>query len=749
MDLKILIRQEKMFDRFGQERYWQGTNPSNLSAIPGEIPIGDPRRFPNYPAFIDVTDQVSDLHKLTLSWSDQRDNEGQISGEGTIKKGVSGTLTFEGEAYRLVKKWLVDDVSASLNAIDVQILHVGCGTYSGYSIKHADLAWCEGDICSFDLTMKQQDERISCIRSTMISDNHQGWFQTQPLNGKKHPRFSYCVEQSSGMLSAIWYVITNTIASMWPIILLLGTVYNTIAAIIIAIEAAVNAIRSIFGQPDVDWGIDIIKWDNITDFYRAIMAESAGCGREHPAPLIRDYIQNVCTKCGLTVNAETAPIFFAPVTEFKTSDPTAGNNGVITKENPHFNACYFFPQVKRGIRRYNKWNIFDGPTLNTTDYLIWDNRPVLTLDMFLNQLCTVYNARWTVQGGKLYFNRKDWFIQNNYLFDFTKNSPDRSKIVEGVCFETTDRKYPAYSIGLWGTDASDRAGSEAGGDNGTGQTNGMVTYGNLDNNPNYEGVDDKTTLFGPATFRFDGVRGDYIYDAGQNVFNAGITSFIIPGSSLVYVNAVTITLKEIDNFSKYAVLMSAENCAKPKIIIWDGDSYTSARALISHKAAPYDGGLESEPTPNTRYNTSNKAWMVDHYPDTKVSGSRFVFNSQQAFFYEVRRTNGQSIVKHAAMLVNYPMYFEPNFRGTMWDYFHWIDDPTRNLRLNMKWSVKLELCCPDLFAIKPFGNSHDIVLGQRCKIEHGFFQDGIIREIDISYDPDDEFGRYIQISGDL
>ena len=55
----------------------------------------------------------------------ERNAEGlAVSGPSNQKKSASGTLTFEGAAYQYLKKWLVDDDSAQLNAMDIKIEHV-------------------------------------------------------------------------------------------------------------------------------------------------------------------------------------------------------------------------------------------------------------------------------------------------------------------------------------------------------------------------------------------------------------------------------------------------------------------------------------------------------------------------------------------------------------------------------------------------------------------------------------------------
>ena len=183
-----------------------------------------------------------------------------------------------------------------LNSVDVKIEHPGCGDYFDYTIKSSDLRWCENSICTFDVTIKQQDEVLNCIKSTLVADNWQGWFNASidanDPNAKRHPRFSYCNEQRpNGIMVMLWYfaVILMTISLF--VIVPLVVVINSVLAILHFIKK----ILSKLGFNTSRWNIpDIINGSDLKDTYAQFFVESAGCGREHPAPLIRDYIKNVC-----------------------------------------------------------------------------------------------------------------------------------------------------------------------------------------------------------------------------------------------------------------------------------------------------------------------------------------------------------------------------------------------------------------------------------------------------------------------
>jgi hypothetical protein len=119
MELKLYINQTITYNTQGDRIYYVGNNPLTLRAeLHKNVPFPALRSFPNNPKEIDV----SDLYKLKLSWAINKDVNGVVvAGASQLQKSASGTLTFEGEAYRLLKQWLIDDISAPLNSVDVKL----------------------------------------------------------------------------------------------------------------------------------------------------------------------------------------------------------------------------------------------------------------------------------------------------------------------------------------------------------------------------------------------------------------------------------------------------------------------------------------------------------------------------------------------------------------------------------------------------------------------------------------------------
>lgn len=789
------MRKRQLKDIYGNDIYYAGTNPYDLSAVTGTI--SNP--------WVDFTDFVSGLDKISLSWSVDHDSTGQTqAGNFAPKKGVTGTLSFERDAYEFIKAWLISDVAAPLNQIEVQITDTGCGRYVGYTIKAEQLSWCEfNSLCVFDLTLKQKEEWITCIQKTVISDNWNGWFQNEPLDNttglpKKHPRFSYCLEKRpNGVLIIEWYL--AQIAAMiffiisvvlWPLFAIVHFiavainaiigVINTIITFINTLGAGMSTIPTIPEPPIPDPLDTLAAWAEI-------MLEAAGCGREHPAPLVRDYILNVCNKCGVRVDATTADIFFAPLITLTKSDGL-----IYTDPNPHYNACLFYPQSKRGVRRYRTIDFFTGAsTLDTTTFFLEKHAPVWSLTDMLDFLKPLYNMQWKVVNvfdaglgttvPYLYIKRKDWYFNQVPIYDFSFNGADRSKIVEGICYEPQEFTAPASVSGLYKKDTSDKCGDEAW----PSMNDKPLSFNNTTVNPLFHGILDKTTEFAATKFLCDGASTNYLYDAIQVLYSG---SFIATFSFLPILS----TLKDfIERYTDFAVLLQTEAVSAPKILIWDGDTdhldpvdtvYINARAVrdrinlagtlytIGHTGYPGTTPGISTPTPNPLYPSQVPSgtisvttfvpstvpaiiqWEDNHPPETEVLGRLGYLSAPPDGKYQVKDIFGTVVLNQSATLVNYPMYFTPYYKDSMWDCFHWIDDPYRYPRLHKNWSVKIPLCCDDLERLKMLDDASEIKLLNSVLLDSPFYNLGLITSINANYDygeegTDDGTGQTIEIKG--
>src|SRR5687768_7233086 len=126
MALKIFIKQAIAYNIVGQPIIYNGANPQVLQPVVNGT-LAPSRQWDNYGKYIDVTEYVSDLTELKLTWTAEVKNNGvSVPGQFKNTRSASGTLTFETYAYQLIKKWLVNDVSAPLNAVSVKIQDTSC-----------------------------------------------------------------------------------------------------------------------------------------------------------------------------------------------------------------------------------------------------------------------------------------------------------------------------------------------------------------------------------------------------------------------------------------------------------------------------------------------------------------------------------------------------------------------------------------------------------------------------------------------
>lgn len=703
----------------GTNIIYAGNTPSDLHPVAGTVPQ------PNY---IEFTDYISNLDKLQITWTKQRADDGMPTpGLNNSKKSASGQLFFEDKAYFFIKDWLVDNISAYMNAIDVKIEHVGCGSYEEFVIKSSQIQWNEDDICQISLTVLQKDPAIQCLQQTMVSDNWQGWFQKTPSGGKKHPRFLYCNEaRPNGLMIVLWWLLgfaALIMITLTPIILIIQFIINIIQSIIAAISW-------LFGR-DPDWP----EWNNWFDPTKAVGSwymNSSGCGRFHPAPFIRDYIDNVCKKCGVMVDGVTDPIFHS---KYINIDASSGYKEGV--DNPYYYATFMNAPSQKGEHLFNG---FFGKDANTDVYYLKDNKPLSSLDMFLDQIKGVFNADWVVKNVNgqptLYFWRHDWFTGNAPIYDFSMNSADRQKILEGISYSWNDKKHPIYINGLYSEDGSDASGNE-----GLKYMNDKVSLGDKTNNFIYEGVLDKTTRIGATRFRLDGAGDDYIMDAVNAVYmlslwNLNFTTWIVM-SSLVY--------PLLRKYCDYALLLENDVFNLPKILIWDKDSgYDFAKVIRNKNTWEANGANAYEPKINHVYNENSEAWHIMHPPETRVREYDFNGSTGDYGIYATKTHYDEP-----ALLCNYPMFFAAGYQDNLFDWFHWIDDKRNNPTLNLQWEVKIEMCCDDLKKLKVFGDSSDIKLLDKVKLPIPYYGEGTITEITVSYDSgdNDDVGKYIELKG--
>lgn len=666
--LQIYLKKLQIYNEQNEPIYYDGVNPNSLQIFNGLIPNNE---------WFDFTADVEGLDKLDLAW--RLKNEGS-SGKGAsnVDRGSSGQMVFTNQAYKLVMGWLNEHVAAPLNGIEV-MLKTENGVFRDWVIKNDGLSYfASKNICRVDLSMRQKDDVYSCIQTTLITDNHSGMFS----GSYEHPRMAYCNEfRPAGLLTALFMII----GQLGFIVLFLYTIaiYPILYAVYIMVQFLNGILDTLEGlvPGDQDWEIKMeepIKPKDVNSFFVDLLLSIAGCHREHPAPLIRDYIRNVCDKCGLNVTAKSAPIFF-------------------DDKSDYYNLTMLSADVKKGIHEDDSQSYWNA-----------DNDPILVLDMLLDKLKVIFNAEWKIRNKTLYFDRHDKDDSTEFLYDFSQGGKDNYKILEEIELTWNEHKKKAY--GRFGY-------SKDGFDNLTGDTvarfNDIVEF-NKPINPILEGEDMKvSTDFAMARFRQDGILDDYIGDALRPLLVLEV--FTLWGAKIIF----DPFRKRLEH-KKGAVIMQNHTLMYPKLIIWDGVSKRNAKAKAWHKFGT------NLPTPNPIYNTDQIPYEQSHSEDVRYDD-----------YYE----------EHCK-LYNYPMAFDAQFTGNLYDRFHQIEDPRINPPMNKTFKLKIPLCAPDMLKLGVYDDGDVKGLGGKIKIDAGaYYKEGKIEEINISFDDTDKLGRWIELKG--
>lgn len=337
------------------------------------------------------------------------------SDEGMVASTFSSELTFYDDAYQVIYNALINNPTGFNERLLVKVYDDCCkdAVFEGY-IRGDAIDWCESD-CSVTANIVEDNKDLNCIKNTLIWDNHNGF-----LN-RNHFPVRYCIEVRplfiQILISIIILVVYNIVYILiFPIIRLFLIVCNLIAGFT----------RILGGDPPDCSGLV----DTFTGFDE-LGEIVVPCGFIHPSPYIRDYIKNVCDKCGL---------------QFSSSIFNQNNYG-----GDYYYSVLMSAQVKK------------GKDPDSTDYrIIEDNKPVETLDMFLNQyLVPIFNAKWLVDNGILYFERKDYFLTNLQWIDSDQLLANGKIVDNKICWNWIDKERYAFGRYEWQRDGVDIDGNEA------------------------------------------------------------------------------------------------------------------------------------------------------------------------------------------------------------------------------------------------------------------------------------------------
>lgn len=388
----------------------------------------------------------------------------ELQADGFRKATVQQEYTFTDDAFDIINTNIILNPDGKNAYLPVQIYEDNCCDtpillFEGI-VRGDGIDWCYGE-CSVRVSLiEQTDEvlKVNCLQSTIVSDNWNGFQQAN------HPRVKYCVELRPDVVAYCILVLGSVVNIIWLLL-------YPIAFVLLLIIETVNFVIETFGLGggiDFDGNQQTNFLQEFQAFINVLNERLVSCGRVHPSPFVRSYIQNVCDKCGLG--------FSSTIYNSSTSE--------------YYNAMYFNAPVEKG-------------TYDDDIKYIVDNQPIDTLDSFLTKLKTVHNADFDVIDGILYFERKDFFYSGEIYVSYL-SLDGVQRIKEKLCFNFRDEERPAYGSFEYSKDAMDVCGNEA-----IFRFNNKVEW-NLPYSPLQSGHKDVFLPFSTPRFRDDGIDNDIL-----------------------------------------------------------------------------------------------------------------------------------------------------------------------------------------------------------------------------------------------
>lgn len=620
-------------------------------------------------------DEIDGLETFDLSYALK--SEGQMSNQDGTNYvfALADSITIKGTplngsaAYNFIKFWLIDDAMAPGNSIAVKLTNIECGLVITSLNINVNQIHFDNVSCRIDCDIKEINPAVSCFERTLIDDNHQGWFWE--FTTKNHPRFKYC-NKVSPFLIILLLSIFNSI--MWPMIVLE-----------LFINQLINTINNLLGT-------NIGPFTPLSNVIGEVFEKLFGCKYEHPAPLIRDYFQNVCDKCGLTYNS-TEDLFNSPTLSYALND---GEDPVYGTNNPYYNTVMFYPHANR-----------KGMKTGQNDKR-WQQQytPGFTGYSLSEELKRVMNAEWRIYQNEFCLYKKGF---GNYInayatvFDFT-SSPDKDLLLNQTFeFEWDEVPRYAYMKAAWAeADAYDT--NQA---NTNERWNSYVDF-NRNKNPNFKGEKQNQSQYFAATqFRFDNTERDYLVDGIVSMY--GGVNGQAPLGIQQQINAV------INQTPKHAILLESMQVEKARLIIWDpslsgNDDFTNSNSYSSFYTVtgwgvdptPFttgfvplpDAGGYAYPTPDPYYNGPVGAYAASSYTYNHLPQYGTQYWSQYYIY-------------------SFPLHFDEMFKYSLYDNLYKQDDPQFIPAMRVVTRCEIKACC-DVFDRLGINGSGNIRLN--CKV---------------------------------
>ena len=545
--------------------------------------------------------------------------------EHRTAKTFSSELTFYDDGFDIIKAQLIDNPNGFFNTVNVKVFDDCCGkaVFEGV-IRGDSIDWCDPG-CSVSANLTEEPEEFNCIKSTLIYDNHDGF-----LN-RDQPVVRYCVETRPSFihfcLIFIYFVLDLILlAILIPIIAVIFVIFSIVFAICLVIAAILLIIPGV-DPPDCSGGfanpINVIN--QILEAYDNLQDKLIQCGRFHPSPYLREYMKNVCKKCGL---------------EFQSSilnDPSS----------VYYRAAFFSAEVRQGKDQ------------GSTNYdLITENLPLYTGERFLNEILSpTFNGDWRIIGNTLIFEREDYFFSGPTWINTGQLDDEGRLINSSVCFNWIDEERFAYGRFEFAKDPQEYLGTEA-----FDRYNEIIDW-NVPPDPSQSGEYLLSLTTAPARFRSDGVEFDvldFFADALGGAVNA-----IFAGA-----------FSESENY----LLLSQHTAYNPKLLLLRDATPNSNNVVENEYNADFQGGFSNVtaddlPSSENQFNypfwfkefSDNNLYTKFHYiKNPRLPGTQkfefefeFVFNCEEfeAFSFE----KSVQVIKGGSVETGIPLNIVTNF----------------------------------------------------------------------------------------
>jgi hypothetical protein len=417
--------------------------------------------------------------------------------------------------------------------------------------------------------MIETTPEFNCIQSTILWDNWNGFLY------QNRPAMRYCIDHRPAFIQLVilWvafllvYLVDIILIPLFVVLLPLFVVFFIVCSIVCALPGT-DCTQSDCNESNLSpWG----AFQLIGDINGEIAEWVIPCGFYHPSALVRDYILNVCGKCGLTFQSSIL------------------NNPA----SPYWNTVLWSAQVRKGFKKDE-----------TNFMLISENLPVETLGSFLdNILKPTFNADWRLFGNTLVFERKDFFQGTTTWID-TEQLLNDNKIEENkICFSWIDRERWAFGRFEYQPDAQEYIGNEA-----APRFNDIVDW-NVPFNPAQSGQYTVSLPLSPVRTREDQIRQNF-YEYFEN-WAGGIVNVFFGGALSDYTSAM---------------LVNDDTGFNYKLLIWDGASMTSGSVRDNYPDSFTGGpvivnGNNVPPSARQNYpfwfkeNNANNLYTLFHYID--------------------------------------------------------------------------------------------------------------------------------------